>query len=214
MKRVLYLFFFAMLSTNAFSADYEYGEQISIYNVGNGVLIYSYESSPNQYVSADTAYELKGSWSTNANWQVVYVANGKIALKNLYSGLCLQFYGGGYQAVENTCNYDNADQQITPELTSSGALQLMFKRQNVCLYAYAGDSYYYIYTDICSTAKEYLWSLVPALADSSLSADNANVTKVRERGVTANAVKNTSVPPVHLDKNNKLANDAKTVKKQ
>ena len=143
------------------------GEIVSMYNIGNGVDTYSYSSSANSYVSADYAYNLKGSWAKNANWTILYLDNGYISLKNIYSQNCLQFYGKGYQAVENTCNSNNADQQFNTILTSTGALKLSIPSQgNICFYSYAGNQHFYVYTDTCTDKKEYYWSLIPQLSDS------------------------------------------------
>jgi hypothetical protein len=149
-------------ATEATEAD-----RVSLYNVGNGTLIYSYSSTPNSYISADYAYKLKGKWADNSNWDVIYVGNGNMLFQNVYSRLCLQYYGNGYQVIENACNINDRDQQIKAVLSSTGAIRLQFDGRAGCLYSYAGDNNFYIYSDICRVDKEYLWVLIPQLRDAT-----------------------------------------------
>lgn len=161
-----FILFFSSFSSYS-SADY--GENVSIYNIADGALVYSYSSTSNSYVSADYGYELKGNWKETANWMTYYTNDGHLMFQNVYSNLCLAFYGHGYQAVEVNCNENDGYQKIKPQLTNTGAVQLTFPfvSGSTCLYNYAGNENFYVYTNTCSTNKEYLWSLVPVLSDAS-----------------------------------------------
>ncbi|EIO5874310.1 hypothetical protein HJ107_24420 [Vibrio parahaemolyticus] len=163
------IFLLILFSSRSYA---KYGEDVSIYSIANGTLIYSYEYSNDEYVSADYAYELKGRWIKTANWKTFHTSDGYIMLQNAYSSNCLTFYGKGYQAIEKKCDVNDENQKIKPVLVSTGAVQLTYplvKDEDICLYNHAGDSSFYVYTDSCSIKKKYLWSLVPILSDAEES---------------------------------------------
>ena len=145
----------------------EVSERVSIYNIGNGTLIYTFSSGPNTRVFADYAYNLRGSWANNSNWDIIYINDGTMLFKNVYTGLCLQHYWKGYQVIQNNCDKNNQKQHIKPVLSSTGAIKLKFSNYNYCLYTYAGDSYFYIYSDTCRNTTAYLWSIIPQLRGAS-----------------------------------------------
>ncbi|MCK8560855.1 hypothetical protein [Yersinia ruckeri] len=137
---------------------------VSLYNIGSGTLLYSYEYEPNEYLSADYAYSLNASWNKNANWKTIYNENGTLSLKNEYSGLCLQNYFRGYQVIENHCDYALSSQQINMELVDTGAILLRFNSNSDCLYIYPSVRHYYAYSDVCKGNDfYYYWTIVPPL---------------------------------------------------
>lgn len=167
-KNSVSVIFTSFLLFSCFSKA-DYGEDVSIYNIADGTLVYSYRKTANSDVSADYAYELKGS--EKANWNLFYTDDGYIIFENIYSNNCLAYYGKGYQAIEKNCDTSDVNQKIKPKLMSTGAIQLRFpliqEGSDTCLYNYAGSSNFYVYTDICLTNENYLWSLVPVLSNSS-----------------------------------------------
>lgn len=167
MRRNTILGLFTAIGLISFDASSAISDRVSIYNIADGTLIYSYSSSANKYISSDYAYKLKGKWNENANWDIKYLNNGSLQFKNVYSKLCLQYYGDRWQVIENTCNENNKEQHITPILSSTGAVKLKFNSKDVCLYNYAGDQHFYVYSDRCGNDKKFLWSLVPRLNDSN-----------------------------------------------
>ncbi|CNE94942.1 hypothetical protein QVN42_15275 [Yersinia nurmii] len=137
---------------------------VSLYNIGSGTLLYSYEYKPKRYLSADYAYNLNGRWNENANWHSIYNRNGTVSFKNIYSGLCLQHYGTEYQVIENTCDPLLATQQINLELVSSGGMLMRFNSNNECLYIHPGVRHYYVYSDKCEDIGFYhYWTIIPPL---------------------------------------------------
>ncbi|MBS0057053.1 hypothetical protein [Yersinia sp. Marseille-Q3913] len=136
----------------------------SIYNVNHGALIYSHNNGGNQYLWADYAHNLSGTWKANANWGVLYNADGTVSFSNQNSELCLQHYGTGYQIVEDTCVSRHKKQKFNFELTSTGAILIKFAHNDECLYMDSGIRYYSIYSDVCDkTNKKYYWAIIPPL---------------------------------------------------
>jgi len=149
--------------------------EVSIYNIENGTLIFSYEEGADEYVSANYAYKLYTD-NTRANWQVNYFDDGSIQLENVKrDNLCLSYYGDGYQVTQETCDkLDTAStkQKFNLVPTRRGAVLLLVKadEKEFCLYTYAGNSYFYVYSDDCPGAgsidSKWLWALVPSLNGS------------------------------------------------
>ena len=155
------------------SAQTSEDREVSLYNIENGTLIYTYHSGSNQYVSADYAYSLSGSWREYANWDVRYFEDGSLQFKNsARSNLCLDWYGDGYQVTQDTCHGAtpaNSNQKFHLVPTERGGALLMVRGQ--CLYTYAGNQYYYVYSDDCPADgtvvdSKWLWALIPPLKDS------------------------------------------------
>lgn len=161
MKKVL--FSLCLLGSGAAAADeLSYGGEVSVYNIGNGDLVYSYKQQPNKYLYADTAWELK-SWGVESTWRIFYTEDGHMLLQNKKSNLCIQYYGTDWGVIEHTCNADKDEQKLLPVLTETGALQLMFDRMGeICMYSTVYVGKFYPYAGTCKSGNEFSWALIPA----------------------------------------------------
>lgn len=161
MKKLL--FALCLLSSGAEASDEIIrGTDVSIYNIGNGDLIYSYKQQPNKYLYADTAWELK-SWGIESKWRIFYTDDGYMILQSRKSGLCIQYYGKEWGVIEHNCNADKDEQKLLPVLTETGAVQLMFARMGeICMYSAVHVGKFYPYAGVCKSDDEYTWALIPA----------------------------------------------------
>jgi cytolethal distending toxin subunit A len=157
------LFVLCLISSGAMASDGVIpGGDVALYNIGNGDLVYSYKQKPNSYLYADTAWELK-SWGTESTWRIYYTDDGYVLLQNRKSGLCIQYYGTEWGAIEHSCNEDKDEQKVLPVLTETGGLQLLFARMGeICLYSAVHLGKFYPYTGVCKSDDEYTWALIPA----------------------------------------------------
>lgn len=146
----------------------------SIYNINTGILAYAPARTLNGYVYGLPAYYVDKyanapSELDNANWSVKESSygSGRYILKNSYSGLCLNFYGVGYQPTQTACSPDNNEQLwlLMQHPTHSGSFTIKSaKNDSICLYSWPGDTDYYLYTDECTKYQNLSdWAFVSPL---------------------------------------------------
>lgn len=170
MKKTLFLtsilFCFPAVSGDSFE------QYVSIYNIGDGSLIYTYANTSNKYVSANSAHQLNDGYQTHATWKLFYTSDGYVSFKNeKYSNLCLDFTGKGWQITQYTCVPNSADQKFELIPTSTSAVMIKVKDRNRCLYNYAGDFDYFVYGDTCpkgTADAKWLWAIIPALKSGTI----------------------------------------------
>ncbi len=152
------------LSTQAMSS--EIGPEISLYNIGEGYLAYTYHNGNNEWLGFNNAAYLNGNGYQNRGiWNVIYNANGTISFRNkAQPTLCIEFYGTDSNVVQKTCNTQNENQQFNLVPTSNGALRLKFKSNDQCLY----DKDSYIYSKECPNEpnRYFNWAIIPPLQDA------------------------------------------------
>ncbi|WP_145521129.1 RICIN domain-containing protein [Yersinia mollaretii] len=160
-KKVLFMSIILSINYVKASEDTMYK---SIYNVSHGAVIYSHNNGPNQYLWADYAHNLSGSWKANANWGLLYNIDGTVSFTNQNSELCIQHYGTDYQIVEYKCTSRHEKQKFNFELTHSGAILIKFAHNGECLYMHSGTRYYSIYSGVCDRAdSKFYWAIIPPL---------------------------------------------------
>lgn len=152
------------LSTHARSS--EIGPEISLYNIAEGYLAYTYHNGNNEWLGFNNAYYLNSNnYQNRGIWNLIYNANGTISFQNkAQSTLCIEFYDTDKNVVQKTCNTQNENQQFNLKLTSNGALQLKFKSNGQCLYDHDG----YVYSKLCpdEPSRYFNWAIIPPLQDA------------------------------------------------
>ena len=154
--------------TNLISGNY------SIYNINTGTLAYVADKKYDSYVYSLPAYYVDKYASEitdleKANWIIKESSygSGRYTLKNKYSGLCLTFYGIGYQTTQTGCSNQNENQQwnIVQNTTNKGGFSMVASSDDsVCLYSWPGDTDYYMYTDACATYKNLSdWTFITTI---------------------------------------------------
>lgn len=152
------------ISTYAMSS--EIGPEISLYNIAQGYLAYTFHNGDNEWLGFNNAYYLNSSgYQTRGIWNLIYNTNGTVSFKNKNQpNLCIEFYGTDENVVQKTCNTQNENQQFNVVPTSNGAVRLKFKSNGQCLYDNAG----YVYSKACPNEpnRYYNWAIIPPLQDA------------------------------------------------
>lgn len=144
------------------------GQALSLYNIGTGDLPHP-QDSDYKIIETLPAHKLLSD-TAKASWRLVDNSDGSVSFRNLkWPSWCLRhethWYSKQYYLVMDACNIENDSRfKFLIRLHKSGAIQIVLKDHNKCLYDDGeGYLYYGVYADECQDDHIHLWAFVPPL---------------------------------------------------
>ncbi len=161
---ILYLLIFPSPSTTTRSTNYD---EVSIYNIHYGTLIYTYWDGANKNVHVAYPQQLNDrSYPERATWRKIYNSDGTISFESVvHPSLCLTYYySTGYDLTQEECIYDpSPKQRFNIEPTESGAYLLKFvSAPDECVHADSSQVTWFLRSERCvKDDDKFLWALIP-----------------------------------------------------
>lgn len=143
------------------------GRVISLYNIGTGYLSYLAEGNIEVKSAYASVFE-NGDRPARASWTLIDNSDGSVSFSNLaLPSHCLRhdyrWITSSDPLIADSCDIENDDKfKFELRLHNSGALQIVRKGTERCVFDNGEGVWYGMYSDDCKeNDRKFLWAFVP-----------------------------------------------------